>query len=254
MALVQKIQNSVFTDTTIAKLYRDSVVTDGTLLCYDFADDTSWVKQDNKVEGDIVYDLTELGNDGVSLAIPQNFISKGIEFDLSPNEGFQLPSVANLTSNTGGFLVVIWLTQGAQTQATGGAIAGYRNGTSGTWGIRWENPTFRLLVNGQEVNKSLSNEVHQIGIAWVDVGGGVFEHRVYIDGVLDSSVTATHNTMQTVVTPPTYPVLGEDGGTGYNNYWLGKVHRFFIEDLGVSSSDPLAIIEKDYLDNSTRFI
>ena len=78
MALIAKIPDTSFTNLSLPKLYRDAVITPGTLFCYDFADPTSWVKQANSASGDVVKNLVDGGEDAALGTTALSFSGGGL--------------------------------------------------------------------------------------------------------------------------------------------------------------------------------
>lgn len=257
MALIQKLTDVTFTDTTIPKLYRDAVITDGTIFCYDFADPTSWVKQANALTADEVLNLVDGGAPGVTTALTFT-AGKGFATGLGVADRIVLPDAAKLAGNTGGFLFVIWMKPGSQSNALGGQVAGYcYDATSGPWCIYWTNPNYKFFINGELENTlyiTPNTAIKQMGIAWVDNGDGTFDNRIYIDGALHSSSVATYNTIQAPATAPTSATLGDGLNAGtLAPYHIGTMYRAFMDDLGVSGADPLTLIQRDWAANNGRF-
>ena len=257
MALKIEISGATFTDTALPVLYPDAVMTPGTVFAFDFSNPVVWPAQADAVLDDTFANLVSGGGSAIA-SRDLTFFGGGFDFSVFPaGQSIQLPAEAGLTANTGGFVATVWMKHEVQVQAFAGHVFGYRNATEGTWGLRYENPKYYAIINGEEVQVSRAlfedGLPHQVSLAWVRLPDNSYEKRVYVDGVVIHSSASAYTSIQTIAGPPDYPALGDGSNTGLNGWWEGHLYRAWADDLGVSGKDVGDLLAVDLAENTGRF-
>lgn len=264
MTLVNKVKDKEFSASGLRVLELDAVITPGTIFCYDLADPNSWPSQASPCADDTVFNLVEGGDNALIGASSNKLTWDGYGFDgfdLSGSENILLPTAAKLESNTGGFIVAVWLNALGQPQAEAGNVFGYLYNSSGPWGCYYSNPNYIFIINGESValpSSALQNGPHQIGLAWSQNGDGSYQKELFLDGALVHSSLSAYDSIQSPSTLPNHAVIGDSSGsTGKNNWWHGSIYRFWMEDLSVADATDSANVAEwlayDWSENDGRF-
>ncbi|HDR9028757.1 TPA: hypothetical protein QDB14_002957 [Burkholderia vietnamiensis] len=268
MSLILKISDVAFTDATLPKLQRDSVVDAGTKFLFDFADAYGWPKQAAPINGDQFVNFVDGGAPATTVlsgGSTMTFGGGGIGFDEESNEGILLPVSGKLPANNKGFLFVLWIKHGTPIDTTSiGAVAGYayQNGTFCQYAIQSGNNSggaYKLYCKGSNVAFPYPavGSIHQLGMAVVKSGTNMVL-RGYADGAqigADAILGAADTWL--------LPQPADSGGampqpelgfvTGFAQNWVGSMYRTFLTDIGATGADPLAIVQADFAANSGRF-
>lgn len=272
MSLITHLSNA-FTDTTIAKLYREPLFNNGSLYAFDFLDAYCNPHPVGNLSKDLVFKNLIAGRgDAVSrISSAQNggFINNtgsGLTVNfLNAAISFGLTHVLNTSNNA--FLVIIWF----KADATGA-----NNSVVLTHGSNaFANQQFMIVSNnvGNTVTTTVgsygpsvtctTNAVRQVALSWE---AGTL--KTYINGAL----VATNTIAATTLPVPVASLdegIGHYGfnvtdynsiGTGYNAF-KGTYYRAYKENLTVSAAESgltvsqqaLAQVQADYAANSTRF-
>lgn len=237
----------------------DPVIRNGTLWCFDFADEYSYPSQTASEETADLINLVEGGDPASFGSATLAFSGGGLSFGVANNQFITLPDAAKFTGNTGGFCAVYWLKLGTQTQATGGSIAGFYDfgNEDGPFGIELENPVVRFKINGTQVYTESWNgdgDVHAYALAMVNDPDTGWRGRVYKDGVLvaDEAVSGTLSTP--TVEPTEGPFIGDGGANGTTKFAVFNAYRSYGIDLdGWDLDDLEQLLADDYSDNVGRF-
>ncbi|RQR81460.1 MULTISPECIES: hypothetical protein [unclassified Burkholderia] len=268
MSLILKISDVAFTDATLPKLQRDSVVDAGTKFLFDFADAYGWPKQAAPVNGDQFVNLVDGGAPATTVlsgGSTMTFGGGGIGFDQESNEGILLPNSGNLPANNKGFLFALWMKHGTPIDSTTvAAVGGYANqsGQYCQYAISGINSSgiYGLQCNGSRVNFAYPavGSIHQLAMAVVKSGTNMVL-RGYADGAQIGADVVLGAVATWQLPQPSgagsgvmpQPELGFMSGFGQS--WVGSIYRTYLNDIGATGADPLAIVQADFAANSGRF-
>lgn len=262
MSLITRIPGVTFTDNTLPKLYRDSIITPGTKWLYDAGDTYSFAKQATPTPGtDVWKSLTETPADA-AFAGALAFANGGFNFTNAGTDKITLPASTKVAANARGFLSVLWINWGAQVPISGyGFIAGCLDDNStNQWSFstQWnaDNGNLVALINGGQPNGNSSRIINipagtriQIGVALVKQSNGLYDAFVFKDGAI---LTRQNNWAASIKQPAqANPLIGVSPAT-FSPDWTGRVYRAFFDDLS-TTTDPLTLVAADYAANAARF-
>lgn len=264
MAFIPQVTDQNFNAQGLKKLELDAVIDSDFVGVIDLIDPNSWVSQANPTPSDTVKNLVDgvadstLGSGIGTIAFDQ---TKGFTgFNINGPQSIILPDDYKLAGSAG-FAFCTWFLPLVQTQAAAGNISGYFDGANkeGPWGIYFENPAYYILINSQQIATGVPNNAYsQLVGAWVPNGDGAYNAVVYRNGVVETSVSATYNTLQlpTQTVPPT-ATLGDSSGNGMNDWPNMSLGRNWVTQLktdGTARATLDELVAYDYAENSDRFL
>ena len=260
MTIITKIPGVTFTDATLPKLYRDSVVTPGTKFCFDAADTYSYAQQANPVAGtDFWRDLTP-NNANAGFSTGNTFGSGGFTFNPLAGQTINLPTSGKAPPDASGFLTCVWFKYIAASAQAFSSIAGMCNSTATNFNQysidsgAANSGALRLTVlgnTGLAVTPAL-NSINQIVAGCKKLANGTYDTYFWRNGVLINSVNSGGTSIAPSMTN-TNPTIGQvTGFTGGSNF---RAFRTFHDDATTlpDVAAMTALVLKDYNANVSRF-
>lgn len=260
MTLITKIPGVVFTDPTLPKLYRDSIITPGTKFCFDSKDLYSYPKQAAPIPGtDTWVDLSPNASPANFTGAAPTFTNGGFTYDPSgASRAILLPVTGKSPASAEGFLAGWWIKHLAPSPNAYAAIAGMADSTLPSlhqYSLDMGNANtgmYRLMAMGS-IGLSIApevNSVHQFVCAAKKQPNGTYEKYFWHNGVL----VGTLNTGNISIGQPTaqYPRIGAI--PGFQSSGSFTAFRAFFDDTSALASvaDMTALVLKDYNDNVGR--
>jgi len=260
MTLITKIPGVTFTDTTLPKLYRDSIITAGTKFCFDAGDTYSYAKQDTPVAGvDTWLDLSpNAASATFGSACP--FDADGFTTSTVTNvaTGIQLPASGKFGPTPAGFVFTYWFKYLAASTSFYPAFVGLSDGTTtGTNQYSIDNGNnsgiIRAMVDSYSAQfAGIPGSIYQLALAAKLLGNGTYQLMIFKDGAL----LATSSPGRTVLgqsSGMTHPVIGASGGFAHAQNQ--KVFRCWYDDTSTLADQAAitALVLKDYNANVGRF-
>ena len=255
MSLITRITDVTFTDTTLPKLYRDSVINPGTQFLYDSKNPLSWPKQAAPAAADKWVNLVNLSNDGLftdlsaSWATNGGFVSRG-----GPNDKIQANNGA-IPSTLTKMLAVVWFKHTSGGGTTNSLVANFGDmlGIAHTNALTSEIPANRYFAfsNGSSPGEilgigdtiGLAGQIFQVGLSWDNAERAI---RFYVNGVY----TGKRGGFQNLQAPTRMYSLMQ--ASGYNSDYQGTFYRWFADNLsGNKTAEELVAI--DWAANNGRF-
>jgi hypothetical protein len=260
MSLITKITDVTFTDSTLPKLYRDSVINPSTLFLYDAINPVSYPKQAQPANGtpsaDLWVDLVDLSADGLIYPDSGNMTwANGFVSAIGPGDKIVLHNGANPATPTK-FLGVVWFKMGAaqtdgdvsQIVANFAGMAFLQHATAATTNV----VDNRLYVAGNFMGNSqitaisdtsgLAGNIFQIGISY---DNSTLTGKVFVNGALSNTF-------------PGYQIIQAPSGgfnlmyrSGVQTDFKGTFYRCLYDTLGTKT--PEEIIAADWAANNGRF-
>lgn len=254
MSLIIKIPNVTFTDPTLPKLYRDSIISPSTVFAYDTGNPFSYPKQAAPASGspsaDKWVNLVTSASDGI-ITSPSGDITWGANGGLVSSVGpFDKISALNgavpaAIGSTGKAVSILWMKHGAGNTYDNNIIF-----SCGAVGLRHQGSTNRFLpfsnAAGQTCNPTLdtSTIVGSVVQIAVSVDNASRKYRFYLNGVQ----TAIGDCYQDA-TPTACAMLL---ASGYAGAYIGTFYRW-IFDTVPSGKTEAQFIADDYAANVGRF-
>lgn len=272
MSLIIKIPGVTFTDSTLPKLYRDSLINTGSLYCYDFLDAyTNSLAAGNVANGASFANLVpnKAASTVVNSAAHITNGASGLTFTGGSYAAVDFGTSFNMaTAGNHSFLAVIWFKADPTLDAFYPNLMAFTTNTSGAndqfnfdLGASQSGSlmTLRGTVGDSTLQASSVAKAtrHQAAVAWTPGKTSLF-----VDGVLVGSDTTLAGA--TLVNPP----AGTHEGIGISSViasafapFKGTVYRAYKEDLTISmaasgrtfEAQALAQVQADWAANNTRF-
>lgn len=263
MALITKIPGVTFTDNTLPKLYRESVITAGTRFLFDADDTYSYPSQATPVPGTTTWrDLSPVGaTASFGSATPFEVNGFNMSTAVDPAKGIQLPASGKFTANpaSGGFLVTYWFKYLSVSASSYASLMGLADNTSlGANQYSVDNETaggtkIRVYVDSSYNQfDGVVGDIYQIAMAAKLLGNGTYQLMAFKNGAL----LGTSSPGRTVLGQATgaNPIIGCMSGSfaaGTNQ----KALRCWYDDTSTLANQAAitALVLKDYTDNVSRF-
>jgi len=252
MSLILRIPGVTFTDATLPKLYRDSVITPGTHFLYDALNPFSYAKQANPAAGapsaDKLVNLVDAAADGLlydlstSWAVGGGFNSLGGPSDKIAAKNNVTPAV--LTKCVG----VVWLkpisTGGSATDmvAQFGELVAIMHSNANNNYYAVSNASANRQVTALDTSENLGS-VLQLAVAFDNVD---LQLRFFINGV-QVMAAGGYRVLQAPTKPHSLMV-----SAGYGSGYLATFYRWLFDDLS-SGATADEIVAADYAANVGRF-
>lgn len=240
-----------FSDASIQKLWRDRVINDGTVYCYDALDYFSYAKQAAPSAGvDVWKDLKEEAA-GAAFTGTVGF-DNGFTFTNGSGGGITLPAAGVFPADADGFCTAIWFV--TPPPVTGliklfGANTAYTDANCqyaivvpvGATGV------YKAYFGGFAPSNSVFTDPEggtllQIGLAAKKKPNGKYNIMVFRNG---AKVAQSESTFDSLPQPADVPKIS--GGT---THAADKVLRVWADDCSIHTADEL--IELDYAANHAR--
>lgn len=259
MSLITRITDVTFTDTSLPKLYRDSVINPGTQFLYDSKNPLSWPKQAAPAAGspsaDKWVDLVDLSNDGLftdlaaGWATNGGFVSGGGPMDkIQANNGV-VPSA--LTK----MLAVVWFKHTSGGGTFNSLVANFADMltichtnalTSGIPANRYyavSNGSAPGEILGIGDTSGLAGQIFQVALSWDNAERAI---RFYVNGVY----TGLRGGFQNLAAPTRMYSLMQ--ASGYNSDYRGTFYRWFLDNLS-GNKTAAELVAIDWAANNGRF-
>lgn len=261
MTLITKIPGVVFTDKTLPKLYRDSIITAGTKFCLDSADLYSYPKQSTPTAGlDTWGDLSPNANQASFAGQAAVFSGGGFTYNPQVSGSYlSLPASGKSLADATGFMFGCWIKHLAPSANSYASIMGMCDNTNpATHQYSLDmgaanSGNYRMNVMGSmgfAIAPAL-NSVHQFVFGAKKLSNGTYDKYFWHNGVLMATVNVADTAIgQPALTNPRIAVVpGFTLGGGF------AVFRAFFDDTSVLAdvSAMTARVLKDYNDNVSRF-
>lgn len=262
MALITKIPGVTFTDNTLPKLYRESVITAGTRFLFDADDTYSYPSQATPVPGTTTWrDLSPVGaTASFGSATPFEVNGFNMSTAVDQAKGIQLPASGKFTANpaSGGFLVTYWFKYLSVSASSYASFMGLADTTSlgaNQYSVDNGAPSsnkIRVSVDSY-LNQfdGVVGGIYQVAMAAKLLGNGTYKLMTFVNGTL----LGTSSPGRTVLGQATgaNPIIGGSGGfaAGTNQ----KALRCWYDNTSTLADQAAitALVLKDYTDNVSRF-
>lgn len=255
MALILRIPDTSFTDTTIPVLRNDLIANSGTLDIFDARDaDVSWPSQSDPVEGTDTW-KSLLSVNTASFAGTTGW-TNGFTIDATADV-ITMPSTFKLPGSGDG-VVVFWVKFGTQGFTSGsnnyiarvGAIGGasqwiaymqYGTTDANTYFGVYSGNNANFALDLAAINTLPASKVAQIAVA-MELVGGVYVYKGFVNGELKKTFTSA---LATLPQPASQMLFG-----GSTNAVNQTVLRAVVDDL--SATTPEAFVALDYTTHVAR--
>ncbi|MBO0951218.1 hypothetical protein [Fibrella forsythiae] len=256
MGLIVKLSGTTFTDPTLPKLYRDSILNAGSMLLFDFKTLATYAGGVAPAAGMLAngFAMNNLVDAAPAATVNGATVAYNaagaIEFNGSGNLTFG--DNYNLASSNADFLNIMWIKMTAASAAYAQLFGRSTTTTAGNTQYRLDMGADGLTPRGSAggannigtvtippTSAQALNTVFQV--AYSRVGTAI---NAYWNGIKIRDYTAFNETG--LANPATTPNMG--GGV------KGLVYRAYMENLTVSGKNPLAQVQADYAANSARFV
>ena len=281
VSIITKL-SSAFTDTTLPKLYRDPILTAGSMFLFDLANPFCWNPANTVADGAVVNNLLD-GAPGANLRIPSGTMTyvAGKGFQLSATATFQrieIDSGTNYfqTNLTDDYLIQAWVKYPATDPGAGNVGLIFNKGGSVIYSYGQPGPFLASRYPAESINTAYGDITgkfdantatntnynnaavgtvpgsHLFGLAKVGTNLQIYKDGALIgsSALLTPALTANSNTMNF-------------GGSTIQSAVQGTIlNRISAEDLTVSASalgistaaQCAAQIATEYAANSARFV
>lgn len=245
-----------FSDNSIPKLYRDSVITSGTKFVFDSLDNYSWAKQAAPTPGvDTWKNLLDSGNPA-SFTGPIGF-NKGFTISVSSDDYITLPAESLVPANTKGFVVIIWIKPGTNTGGAAVLSSGSDYSTKNQYGFTFFSSELRSHIGGRQatiLQPGYDPELPvQLAVAATKRDtDGKYDLKCYKNGALFSQGVSAYTDF-----PQPDEGLFKSGYIGNGPSfaslnWGGIAFRIVMDDCSSKTAEQL--VKLDYDDNVKRFL
>lgn len=266
MTIITKIPGVIFTDATLPKLCRDSIINTGSLFCFDFLDTyCNPLASGNVANGAIFKNLVIGAPDGIANSTGGSIMTtspNGLVFNGVFGASVDLGATYDRSGDNHSFLALAWFkTDPAVNAAYPGVLGLCTNTSSGNQysidsGPAPGNITPIATANGVGMSGSANPTLKtQVAVMWTP--GAV---SYFVNGALVISQAGP----ATATAPPTgtHESIGVSAnGMAAFSPFKGNIYRAYKEDLSISAAatgktitaQALAQVIADYAANVGRF-